>query len=289
MLIVALAASVACASEIDEVPSSGSATPSVAGSSGTTGASSSAGSSGAAGYASTAGSGGIASAGSGGSSVAGAGGASGSAGTAGNGGSAGLTISGGSGGMAGASGTGGSAGGGSVPVTFSGTPGECAASPTMRVDYKYYDAGKAIHPAVNLVNTGASAVPLAEVELFYFFSQEETAWRNPTLFESATNNPSSAYSSLPGGTTSVGVGTLAEPLVDATHFVRIAFSANVSLQQDAWVQLNVNIEPASYDAPDQDQSNDYSFDSGHGSLAQWDKIAVYQDGTLVWGCVPDAT
>ena len=165
---------------------------------------------------------------------------------------------------------------------FPGTPGECAASATFRVDYKYYDSGKAIHPALHVVNTADAAVPLSQIEVYYFFSQEETTWKAAQVYEAAANG-----APMPASNVVVSVGALSPVLTNATHYLRIAFTGTVSLQTDAFALLNIDLQPVDYSTPDQDQSNDYSFDSGHSGFAEWDKITVFDGGTLAWGCVPD--
>lgn len=200
---------------------------------------------------------------------------------AGSGGKAGAGALGGASGASGAGGAGGSGGGVVVPPT-----GECAMSSTLDLRYKVNQTGDSIAFDLQLRNMGTAPISANLIEFQYYISQEESAWSDRVLDVYAIQ--SSTYSDLKT-TGSISVDALMPALGTQTHVVRIRQTGGAMLPVGASSYLNITarLQP-NPSAPNQNQTNDFSYDAAHATLAAWDHIAVFVDGVLAWGCTPEA-
>jgi hypothetical protein len=226
-------------------------------------------------------------AGSGGSlGSAGSGGASSGAASSGAAGGAGVSGAVGSGGSAGSSGAGGSGGtGGSAAAPVFDT-GVCVENPTLSV--LYIDSATdqtSISAQYELTNTSATPLPLANLKLRYFFTNEETSGWVTNIYNSRRGGGTLGDKDL-GSQTSITVSSLGTALDGADSYVEIAFSGSDSLETGADVTVNWALQPKDYNPPNQVQSNDYSANPADTTFTAWDHIAVYQGTTLIAGCVP---
>ena len=84
-----------------------------------------------------------------------------------------------------------------------------------------------------------------------------------------------------------------DPLMPAlgmqTHVVRIRQTSGGLLPPGAtnYLQLTARLQPNPA-APNQMQTNDFSYDAAHMTLGAWDHIAVFVNGVLSFGCTPEA-
>jgi len=223
----------------------------------------------------------------GGTSGATTGGGAGKGGASPFGGASGMPAGGtggkaGSGGVAGASGgAGGSAGTTVVPPT-----GECAMSPTLALSYKVNQTGDAIGFDLKLTNTGPAPIAANQIEFQYYISQEESAWQERVLDVYAIQ--AGNYMDIKT-TGSVTVDPLMPALGAQTHVIRVrqTSGALLAVGTSSYLQLTVRLQP-NPSAPNQNQSNDFSYDAAHATLAAWDHVAVFVNGTLAFGCTPEA-
>ena len=202
------------------------------------------------------------------SGAAGSGAAAGSGGTAGSGAS-------------GAAGAGGSGGGIVVPPT-----GECAMNPTLALSYKANQTGDAIGFDLKLTNSGTAPIPSNAIEFQYYISQEESAWQERVLDVYAIQGAN--YTDLKT-TGTVSVDALMPALGAQTHLVRIRQTGTAPLLPGtaSYLQLTVRLQP-NPSAPNQVQSDDFSYDATHTALSAWDHVAVFVSGVLAFGCTPEA-
>ena len=147
----------------------------------------------------------------------------------------------------------------------------------LKVQYRSSDSSvgdNQIKPGLQLVNTGATAVSLADVTVRYWFSSE---------------NGASAYSSwcdwTPIGCSTVThrVAAVSTAETGADHYLEVGFGSG-SLAPGATtgeIQLRLN----KTDWSNFNESDDYSHGSGT-SYADAPRIAVYAGGELVWGIEP---
>jgi hypothetical protein len=200
-------------------------------------------------------------------------------GSAGAGGTAGQGGASGAGG--GSAGAGGSAGSIVVPPT-----GECEMNSTLELRYKANQTGDSIAFDLRLANLGAAPIAANLIEFQYYISQEESAWQDSVLDVYAIQ--SSNYMDIKT-TGMVTVDPLMPALGTQTHVVRIRQTGGALLPpgMTSYLQLTARLQP-SPSSPNQDQTNDFSYDAAHTTLAAWDQIAVFVNGALAWGCTPEA-
>lgn len=224
-----------------------------------------------------------------GSGVAGSVSSAGRAGSVGAGGSSAAgSSSGGKGGTAGSSGgsTGGKGGaagpsGGSGPVFEA---GECAVTPTMSLQYQQTSNNvKQIGATFTFVNTSDTPIAVGDLKIRYFFSNEEASGWKAMVYSAQVDGGTGGYRPLTAGTT---VKPLGMSLSGADTYTEVAFTAGVTLEKGATAKVSWDMQPNDYNAPDQVQTNDYSYDATATALKTWDHVAIYSGATLVWGCTP---
>ena len=152
-----------------------------------------------------------------------------------------------------------------------------AQSADLRIQYKTGTTGatsQTIDPYTRLYNDGGSGVTLTEVKIRYWFTSEPPGQDVYVNYWSAigAGNITSSFGTIAGvryleiGFTS-GAGTLAGGANTGEMQNRI--------HDDGWANYT--------------QTNDYSFDASRTSYADYDKITVYHNGSLVWGTPPPGT
>jgi hypothetical protein len=240
--------------------------------------------------------GGSSSAGTGGAAPGGAssGGSSGNAGSsAGNGGKAngGSAGSGGMAGAAGVSGMGGTSGSGG-----GGSTGDCAPEDSGWV-VQYWTST----PASNLpggdfrvFNNAGGTVNFTALELRHYFTNEETATLSFIFSTFGHNFPGPPYHEDENGANVLSSVMKLEPAVmHASHYVSIKFNDKPgSIANGEHVQVGFYGSLAMYPVKS-NQANDYTYighatsDPGSANKSSgWNKVTLYESGTLVWGCEP---
>ena len=201
-------------------------------------------------------------------------------GGSGNGGHSALAGSGG------APASGGLAGGTSPGPVFE--SGACADSPTMSLKYMHSNSNpKQITGQFQLSNLAGASIALADLKIRYFFSNEETSGWSTAIYDSKLEGGSAGYRAISG--TTLTVSPLGTSLPGADSYFEVAFASSLSIENGAVGTVSWDLQPHSYNPPDQDQSNDYSYDAGAVAFEVWDHVAIYQGATLVWGCLPKST
>jgi hypothetical protein len=218
--------------------------------------------------------------------------------TGGTAGSAGEDTGGGTGGGAAGSagadtggGTGGSAGGDTGGTGgFAGVAGSAGAPPYVGLSARYMvEEASPAHTVIGsqlwIYNEGPDTVPLGELTLRYYFTNEVTAelintinWANIAL---STGGPEDQVD----GQMTISVSTMpsARPLADS--YVEMGFTAQApSLEPDHRVKFAWRVQ--NHASQNFTQTNDYSFDAGVTSETEWDKVVLLRSGTAVWGLVP---
>jgi len=148
----------------------------------------------------------------------------------------------------------------------------------LRIQYKAADVlatNGEIKPHFNIVNGTTTSVPLAELTIRYYYSIEP----NGSQTEVFHCDYALVGCSKVNGTfvPTTGAGT--------DHYMEVAFTGTDMLapgQQSGEVQTRYN--KSDYGA--YDETNDYSFDPTKTALTDWDRVTLYQNGTLVWGVEP---
>jgi hypothetical protein len=162
------------------------------------------------------------------------------------------------------------------------TPTLTLAPTTLRLQY-YPDPDargnlvESVEPDVNLVNTGTQAIPLSSLKIRYYFTRE-----NPAV----PVRVKCWFTALPGGCATVTgqVVALNPPVSGADSYLEIGFTGGTLAAGASTGEVLVGVNKT--DWSDFDQRNDYSYTSRGEVFTDWDKIAVYRDGVLVWGVPP---
>jgi Cellulose binding domain len=227
-------------------------------------------------------------AGAGGKLGSGAGSTSAGSNAGGQGGAhAGAAGRGGASGSAGAAGSSGGSGGGSggAPPVFE--PGACAVTPTMSLQYLQSSTQQSVVTAqYQFINTSDTPVPLGSLSIRYFFSNEETSTWKPSVYSAQVDGGTGGYRKVDGATQKVM--PLGSKVDGADSYAELTFPAGITLEKGATAKVSWDLQPTSYDPPNQVQTNDYSYNAAASAFMVWDHIAIYQDTTLVWGCLPKA-
>jgi hypothetical protein len=197
--------------------------------------------------------------------------------------SSGGTSNGGATPSGGASGSGGSP---TVPVL----PGD------LVVQYMHGDVNTTnIRPQFAVVNRGKKDVPLAQLSLRYWYTADGT----PTSSDyQQTQLDYAAIGRLTNMRTSVVLSTSAvkPPQTGADTYLEVAFMGpdsigpgQVDVDKQPLVstqQIQVEVHWPGYNVQ-YNESNDYSYDATKTSFADWPKVTLYQNGTLIWGIEPN--
>jgi glucuronoarabinoxylan endo-1,4-beta-xylanase len=151
------------------------------------------------------------------------------------------------------------------------TPGPTAPPGAIKVQYVCGDTATSVQsmkPHINIVNTSTSSVSLSELTARYYYTKEGTAAEQFNIDYSVMG------SSLITDTFGSG-------------YIEIGFAPSSGTLagngQSGEIQIRIN----KADWTNYDQSNDYSFDATKTAYADWDRIALYQNGTLIWGVPGD--
>ena len=155
----------------------------------------------------------------------------------------------------------------------------CAPNPNVKVQYLAADVnvtGQAVKPHFKIFNTGSSPVALSTLTIRYWFTidsaQPETAVCDYALV--GCNNVTEAF-------------VVPSPLrTNGDTYFQVGFTSgagNIAAHSDSgevqvWFHKN--------DWSNYTQTNDYSFDATKTGYADWTRVTLYQNGTLVWGTEP---
>jgi hypothetical protein len=147
--------------------------------------------------------------------------------------------------------------------------GTCLAGP-LQVQYanrSNYPAANQIQPHFIITNSGGTAVPLSSLKLRYFYSKEGNAGEQLAI-DWAERGVSNVTTSLQAGYFELG----------------FAAAAGSMAANGTSGQVQVRLHKTDWSA--YDQSNDFSFNQSMTSFQPWNKVALYQNGKLVWGSAP---
>ena len=152
---------------------------------------------------------------------------------------------------------------------------------TLRVQYRASDTNAGnnqIKPHFNIVNSGGSSVPLSELKIRYWYTREGTAGQNFFC----------DYSAIPGNCGNV-MGTFVQlnpARTGADFYLEVGFNPAAGSIPAGGQSGEIQTRFAKTDWSDYNETGDYSFDPTKSSFADWDRVTLYRNGTLVWGLEP---
>src|SRR5262247_604822 len=153
------------------------------------------------------------------------------------------------------------------------------ATPTLRLQYRVADPNSPndnqIKPHFNIVNGGTTTVPLSELTVRYWYTNDGS---QPQVYDCdyasrGCSNISASFVSIPAVTR-------------ANTYLQLSFSAGAESltpgQQSGEIQTRLHSQNWS----NYTEGNDYSYDATKTSFADWTRVTLYRNGTLVWGTEP---
>ncbi|MFG2652477.1 glycoside hydrolase family 6 protein [Streptomyces sp. NPDC048436] len=146
----------------------------------------------------------------------------------------------------------------------------------LKVQYKNTDSSATdnqIRMALQVVNTGSTAVDLSKVKLRYWFTPESG---------SSTFGTSCDYAVIGCGTLTHGVKT-AGSAAGASHYLEVSFGSGTLAAGASTGEMQLRLNKS--DWSNFNEADDYSR-STSTSFADAAKIGAYVNGTLSWGTAP---
>jgi Cellulose binding domain len=151
---------------------------------------------------------------------------------------------------------------------------------TLRLQYMTTDtlpSDTQIKTQFQIVNTSSSSIPLSELKIRYYFTRDtaQSMTMNCDYFQ-------------------FGCGTLIRSFValnprqpNADYYLELGFTTGSIAANSRTNSIRVRFNKV--DWSQFNQTNDYSFDPSKTSFADWDKVTLYRNGTLVWGVEPGSS
>ena len=150
---------------------------------------------------------------------------------------------------------------------------------TLRVQYRAADTNAGdnqIKPHFNIVNSGSSPVPLSELKIRYWYTREGTLGQN-FFCDYAVVTCSNVTGSF------VQVSPVR---TGADFYLEVSFSAAAGSITAGGQSGEIQARFAKTDWSNYNETGDYSFDPTKTAFANWDRVTLYRNGTLVWGTEP---
>ncbi|WP_227793620.1 glycoside hydrolase family 6 protein [Paenibacillus guangzhouensis] len=159
-----------------------------------------------------------------------------------------------------------------VGVTPQGAP-----SGNLTVQYRAADInvnGNQIKPHFNIKNNGSTSVNLSDLKIRYYFTRDSTSSMNAWIdwAQVGGTNIQQTFASASGTNTDT--------------YVELSFTAEAGSIPAGGQSGEIQLRMAKADWSNFNEANDYSFDGTKTSFADWDKVTLFQNGTLVWGLQP---
>ena len=158
----------------------------------------------------------------------------------------------------------------------------CAPNPNLKVQYLTADpmtpGDPAVRPHFKVLNTGSIAVPLSQLTIRYWYTID-----TPVDAESSQCD----YAQLGCNNITTSNVTLSPTRTNADRYFQVGFAAtagNLAANSGNTGEIQVWFHKNSWG--NYTETGDYSYDATKTGYADWNKVTLYQNGTLVWGTEP---
>lgn len=155
-----------------------------------------------------------------------------------------------------------------------------ATSSSLTVHYQDGDSGDVgdndIRPYLKIVNNGSSPVALSELKIRYFYKKESTGSQ---IF-------SVDYAAIGKSNVTGTFGTPSSITSTADAYMEVGFTSGAGSLASGGDSGIIKTRMNNSDWTNFDETNDYSYNSNYTSLSEYDGVALYHNGTLIWGLEP---
>jgi hypothetical protein len=131
-----------------------------------------------------------------------------------------------------------------------------------------------IEPQFVIANTTGSSIPLAELKIRYWFTRDS----NQTL------QTRCVWAMMNCTNVKPVLVLMSGPRVGADTYLEVGFNGGSLAPNGTTGEIQTIINRT--DWSNLNQSNDYSFDPSKTAYADWTKVTLYRNGTLIWGTEP---
>ena len=163
----------------------------------------------------------------------------------------------------------------------SATPTGSTTTPSsLVVQYKLSNSNandNQIYATFNIKNTGSTAVNLNNLKLRYYLTKDTT---------SASLNYWVDYAQVGTSAVTGMFGTINPAKTTADTYLELSFGSAAGSIAAGGQTGEIQVRIAKSDWSNFSESSDYSFDGTKSSFADWNKVTLYNSGSLVWGIEP---
>jgi hypothetical protein len=152
---------------------------------------------------------------------------------------------------------------------------------SLRLQYRAADTNAGdnqIKPHFNIVNVGASPVPLSELKIRYWFTREGTQsqnfWCDWSAIAGSCSNVSGTFVQVSPARTG------------ANFYLEVSFAASAGSIAAGGQSGEIQTRFAKSDWSNYTETGDYSFDPTRTAFADWSRVTLYRNGVLIWGVEP---
>ncbi|MFC5470377.1 cellulose binding domain-containing protein, partial [Cohnella suwonensis] len=153
---------------------------------------------------------------------------------------------------------------------------------TLKIEYRVGDSSatdQQMRPLLRIVNTGASAVPLSQLKIRYYYTKGSTQ----------SDQYNCDYAIVGCSNVTGTFGTVSPAATGADTYMEIGFTSGAGSVaaggNSGEIQNRVNLANWS----NYSEADDYSYNGTQTSFALSGNVTLYQNGTLVWGTEPGGT
>jgi hypothetical protein len=165
-------------------------------------------------------------------------------------------------------------------------PGPAPPAQGLKVQYKANntnDPTNGPQPYLKIINPDPTTIPLTEITARYWFTGDGAATITGEKGYSYNDLGYSGYVNISDFVTKTAVDVLR---TGADKYFQVGFTSSAgSLRWNDVITLEWAFQGDNW-ATQFTQSNDYSYDATKTAYADWSKVTLYRNGTLIWGTEP---
>lgn len=165
----------------------------------------------------------------------------------------------------------------SVPTPVTPTPPAGGGTKSLVLLQRSLDdnpSDNALRPVFNIRNAGSAAVPLKNVKVRYYYTNEGTGAQQYFCdwAQLGASNVKAVFGKTPGAP------------AGATDYVELGFASGTLTAKGETGEIQSRIHRSDWGA--YNEQNDYSYKAGSAGFGEWDRTVVYVNGEAVYGIEP---